>query len=377
VQLSVIIVNYNVSQFLQLCLDSVFDTIKNIEAEIIVVDNASVDDSCAMVKERYPNVRLIANTENVGFSKANNQGVREAKGDYVCILNPDVVLSEETFERLFQFIAEKKESSIGAIGIQLIDGAGKFLPESKRNLPKPSIALNKLFGKGQSYYANYLDRSDNGPVEILVGAFMFIEKAIYTQVGGFDERYFMYGEDIDLSYSIYKAGYENYYMGDVSAIHYKGESTAKDATYRKRFYGAMHLFYKKHFRQNIAERILVKVGLKAAMIMAAIKMILSRSKKEKTITSQKNYYLISDNETVIGALRAYLPHHLEIVKTLPNLIPEKSEIIMDSNYLSFGMLIEVIKAQTSSACTFKIIPKNSTFALGSNSSKHRGEVINF
>jgi len=377
VQLSVIIVNYNVSQFLQLCLDSVLDAIKNIEAEIIVVDNASIDDSCAVVRERYPNVRLIANTENVGFSKANNQGVKEAKGDYICILNPDVVLSEATFEMLFQFVRRKQEKEIGAIGVQLIDGAGNFLPESKRNLPKPLIAFNKLFGIGQSYYANHLNRTDSGPIEILVGAFMFIKKSIYNTVGGFDERYFMYGEDIDLSHSIHIAGYQNYYIGAISAIHYKGESTAKDITYRKRFYGAMHLFYKKHFQQNIVERMLVGIGLKVAMSIAAVKMKLTRSHKEEIVTSKKNYYLISDNNEIVEALRNHLDQDLEVIKKLPNMIPEKSEIIMDSNYLSFKKSIEVIKAQASSACTFKIIPKNSTFALGSNSSKHRGEVINF
>ena len=244
-ELSVVILNYNVKFFLELCLKSVEQSITSIDAEIIVVDNDSSDDSCDMVKQKFPSVTLISNKENVGFAKANNQGVKIAKGEYVCILNPDTVIAEDTFIKLLEFA--KTKSDIGAIGCKLIDGSGKFLPESKRNVPVVKVALQKLFGNGKNYYANHLNENETGKVDVLVGAFMFLKRDVYIKVKGFDEDYFMYGEDIDLSYKLLQSGFQNYYFGETTCIHYKGESTAKDKKYTERFYKAMKLFYKKHF----------------------------------------------------------------------------------------------------------------------------------
>lgn len=243
-KLSVIILNHNVRFFLELCLKSVQDAIKNIEAEIIVVDNNSEDASCQMVKDLFPDVILIDNKENFGFSKGNNIGVSKAKGEYVCVLNPDTVLPEDVFEKLLEF-SESKEN-LGIVGCKLINGRGEYLPESKRNIPFVRAAVKKLLGNPKDYYATYLGENEIGKVSILVGACMLMRREVYDIVNGFDEDYFMYGEDIDLSYKVLKAGYENYYFGKSKIIHFKGESALRDTFYAKQFYGAMQIFYKKH-----------------------------------------------------------------------------------------------------------------------------------
>src|SRR5690606_24138988 len=200
-----VILNYNVRFFLEQCLLSVQKAIETLDAEIIVIDNASKDDSCQMVKTLFPNVILIENTENVGFSKANNQAVAVAKGEYVCILNPDTAVAEDTFRQAIEY--SQGIENIGALGVYLMDGTGNFLPESKRNLPTPKVSLMKLTGFAKKYYSNHIPETSSGEVEVLVGAFMLLKRSIYNEVGGFDEDYSMYGEDIDLPYKITRAGY--------------------------------------------------------------------------------------------------------------------------------------------------------------------------
>ena len=253
-QLSVIILNYNVRYFLELCVLSVQKALETIEGEIIVIDNNSSDDSCTMMKQRFPKVKLIQNKENVGFPKGNNIGVAQAQGEYICILNPDTVVAEDTFTKVLAFA--KRQKNIGIVGCKLIDGAGNFLPESKRGVPTPWVAftkisgLYKLFPKSKifgEYYAGHLNENQTGKVAILVGAFMVMKRDLYLEVGGFDEDCFMYSDDIDLSYQILKKGKSNYYFDESAVIHYKGESTIKDETYLKRFQEAMQFFYKKHW----------------------------------------------------------------------------------------------------------------------------------
>ncbi|MES2409819.1 MAG: glycosyltransferase family 2 protein, partial [Bacteroidota bacterium] len=206
-QLSVIILNYNVRHFLELCVLSVQKAIQNLDAEIIVIDNNSSDDSCAMMKQRFPNIKLIENKENSGFPKGNNIAVKEAKGEYICILNPDTVVAEDTFEKVLAFA--KSKTDVGIVGCKLIDGTGNFLPESKRGIPTPWVAFTKIFGLYKmfpksalfnEYYAQHLDENQTGKVDILVGAFMVMKRELYNQLEGFDEKCFMYADDIDLSY---------------------------------------------------------------------------------------------------------------------------------------------------------------------------------
>ncbi|MGB2127997.1 MAG: glycosyltransferase family 2 protein, partial [Flavicella sp.] len=272
-KLSVVIVNYNVQYFLDVCLRSVFKACKNIASEVIVVDNNSSDNSCKYVQTHFPEVVLISNKENVGFSKANNLGVEKAKGEYVLILNPDTIVGEYTFEEILE-VAET-QSNLGALGVQLVDGTGAYLPESKRGIPSLQSTLYKMFGVNTSkntYYANHLSKTDSGTIDVLVGAFMLLKTDVYKQVGGFDEDYFMYGEDIDLSYKLLKAGYQNYYLGSSKIIHFKGESTRKDVRYLKHFHGAMEIFYKKHFPKSFLMNVLMKIGIKLWFLAKYLKL---------------------------------------------------------------------------------------------------------
>lgn len=259
-KLSVIIVNYNVEYFLEQCLHSVLKASKNISCEILVVDNNSVDGSVAMLEEKFKNVQLILNKKNTGFSYANNQAIKQAKGEYVLLLNPDTVVEENTLEKVISFMDSHEDA--GGLGVKMLDGKGNFLPESKRGLPTPSVAFYKIFGLSAlfpksklfgKYHLGYLDNNKTNEVEILSGAFMLLRKSLLSKIGLLDEAFFMYGEDIDLSYRIIKAGYKNYYFADTRIIHYKGESTKKSSiNYVFVFYRAMVIFAEKHFSKNNA-----------------------------------------------------------------------------------------------------------------------------
>lgn len=226
-----------------------------VETEVFVVDNNSVDGSVEMVREKFPWVHCIANKGNAGFSKANNQAIRISKGEYVILLNPDTVVEEDTFEKCVRFMDEHPDA--GGLGVQMIDGKGNFLPESKRGLPSPAVAFYKIFGlsalfpKSKTfgrYHLGYLDKDKTHEVEILAGAFMMMRRTALDKTGLLDETFFMYGEDIDLSYRILKAGYKNYYFPGTRIIHYKGESTKKSSVnYVIVFYKAMIIFAAKHF----------------------------------------------------------------------------------------------------------------------------------
>jgi|AntRauTorckE5430_2_1112549.scaffolds.fasta_scaffold03245_4 GT2 family glycosyltransferase len=259
-KLSVIIVNYNVKYFLEQALLSVRRASRGLQVEIWVVDNNSVDDSVLMMQEKFPEVHLIRNQSNPGFSVANNQAIRQSKGAYVLLLNPDTVVEEDTFEKCIAFMDAHPQA--GGLGVRMIDGSGAFLPESKRGFPSPWVAfcktvgLSRLFPKSRHfnhYHLGYLDELETNEVEVLAGAFMFMRRSVLDEVGLLDEAFFMYGEDIDLSYRIIKAGHKNYYLPATSIIHYKGESTKKGSlNYVKAFYNAMIIFARKHFKGNKA-----------------------------------------------------------------------------------------------------------------------------
>ena len=309
-QLSIVIVNYNVAHFLELCLSSVFKAITKLDAEVIVVDNASSDTSCDMVRQRFPKAVLIANKDNVGFATANNQGVAVSQGEYVCILNPDTVVGETVFDEVYAYAKKlaTQHIPVGTIGVRLVDGTGNFLPECKRNLPTPKVAFNKLFGSGDAYYARDVKPDGRGKIHVLVGAFMFMTKKVYQEAGGFDEQYFMYGEDIDLSHTITQLGYENHYLGDQTVIHFKGESTAKNAVYRERFYNAMGIFYNKHLKSNFIEGGIVNFGLwyakKFHRKTASVKQIIEKAPQK--------YVMISKNTTLVETIQKLL--EVEVVQ---------------------------------------------------------------
>ena len=301
-QLSVIILNYNVRYFLEQCVASVQEALTNIDSEIIVVDNQSSDDSCEMIRSRFPGVKLIKNNSNLGFPKGNNIGVAQANGKYICILNPDTVVAEDTFEKILTF-AEKQEN-LGIVGCKLIDGSGNFLPESKRGIPTPFVALTKIFGLYKlfpnwklfnRYYAQHLSENETGKVEILVGAFMIMKRDLYNEIGGFDENCFMYSDDFDLSYMALKRGKSNYYFHETSVIHYKGESTVRDGLYMKRFREAMQFFYNKHYKSSAIFDLFMKIG---ALFFALIK----KNQGKVNRIEVEVYLLVSEDENLKNKL---------------------------------------------------------------------------
>lgn len=257
-QLSIIIVNYNVKFFLEQCLSSVHKAIEKLETEVWVVDNASTDGSIEYLKQRFSFVKFVENPENTGFSKGNNSVLYQCKGKYVLFLNPDTLIAEDCLLKCIKFL--ELNALIGALGIRMIDGSGRFLPESKRSFPTPLASLYKLAGLSRMfpkspifsrYALGYLDEHKDHEIEVLSGAFMMVKKDLLIQLKGFDEAFFMYGEDIDLSYRIVKSGYKNYYFSDSTVIHFKGESTKKNNLgYVKNFYKAMSIFVKKHYSKN-------------------------------------------------------------------------------------------------------------------------------
>lgn len=284
--ISIIIVNYKVKYFLKQALLSVEKALKGIEGEVFVVDNNSEDGSVEMVERNFSDVILMANKDNVGFAKANNQAMRRAKGRYVLLLNPDTVLEEDTLKRCIDFMDVTPDC--GGLGVKMIDGSGQFLPESKRGFPSPAASFYKLsgissfFSKSKyfnSYYLGHLSEDENQEVDVLAGAYMMMRKTVLDQVGLLDESYFMYGEDIDLSYRIQKGGYKNYYLAETRIIHYKGESTKRNSIkYVRIFYKAMIIFAKKHFAGNKASLFIFLLNI-AIYLKAGITLVKNAVKR--------------------------------------------------------------------------------------------------
>lgn len=380
-KLSVIILNYKVRHFLELCVQSVLEATKNFSSEVIVVDNHSQDGSCEMLKANYPQVKLIENSQNVGFPKGNNLGVSIARGEYICILNPDTVVPEDVFTKLFKFAGSI--ANLGIIGVKQIDGSGNFLPESKRGLPTPWVAFTrfsglfklspKWFGK---YYFPSLAENETGETEILVGSFMFMKKQVFESVGGFDEGCFMYADDIDLSYEVLKKGYSNFYFPQSTIIHFKGESTQKDTVYLNRFREAMNFFYKKHFKVNYFFDVALRVGI----ILFSILKLLKLQRVDKLVNRPTGFFYIGDNAETLARLQKKLPGKvgmLSLEKLKLILHGNNAEVIFDANSLNFRQIIECMATLKNTGFTFKILLKNSTFIVGSKYAAGRGEVINF
>lgn len=244
-KLSVVIVNYNVCNYLTACIDSVAKGLEGIEAEVFVVDNNSTDNSVEVVSRDYPWVHLIYNIENLGFSKANNIAIRQSAGEYVLLLNPDTVVEQDTLHYVITFMDEHPEA--GAAGVKMHNSDGSLAPESRRAVPTPLVAARKMLGFTKRYYMSHLSWDVPGQIQVVSGAFFMIRRKALEQVGLLDEDFFMYGEDIDLSYRLLKGGWQNWYL-PYSIIHYKGQSTQKsDFRYVHVFYQAMLIFFRKHY----------------------------------------------------------------------------------------------------------------------------------
>lgn len=301
-KLSIVIVNYNVRSYLEQCLYSIEKSMSGISGEVIVVDNNSTDDSVEYLRPKFPWVNYVENKYNAGFSRANNQAIKMARGEYVLLLNPDTFIGEDTIGKCLEFMDANPQA--GMCGVRMLRLDGSFAPESRRGVPTPFTAFSKmsglcsLFPKSRvfgRYYMQYLDNKEVNEIDIVSGAFMFIRKSILSDIGLLDETFFMYGEDIDISYRSLLAGYKNYYI-PTSILHYKGESTKKSSVaYVNVFHKAMIIFFRKHFsRNNILLELLMScaIGVKACGTFLRNKLKAFREARMKP--KQPYFLLVSD-----------------------------------------------------------------------------------
>jgi GT2 family glycosyltransferase len=351
-QLSIIIVNYNVKYFLEHCLLSVAKACKGIEAEIFVVDNNSTDGSQAYLEPTFPEVNFIWNEENVGFGKANNSVLNRTKGQHILFLNPDTIVPADCFTNCLSFF--DTHSDCGAIGVRMIDGSGIFLKESKRCLPTPTAGFFKMLGLDKAfpnstifarYYAGHLPEKQNNKVEVLAGAFMMLSKKAIDNTKGFDEDFFMYGEDIDLSYRIIKAGLYNYYLGENTIVHFKGESTQKkSALYITHFYRAMKLFVDKHYSGNKVKQVLMSFVIAAGKQARKIKNKLLKENNKSNV-NLASILIVGKAYQIDAALKIVAIANATTVK-----------IDMDDTQISYDKILHIAndkKVQTILLCEGK------------------------
>lgn len=265
-KLSIIIVNYNVTKLLRNCLSSIEKFVKDFPHEVIIIDNNSPDLSWVQMKDEFPLFKFISSETNDGFAIANNKAIKVANGEFLLLLNPDTELEGYYMSNILEFADSKKD--FGCLGVRMHDAEGNFLPESKRSVPDMFNSFEKLFtnfkkNTSKSYYRHDIKEYEIAEVEVVTGAFLLIKKDLYVKIGGLDEKYFMYGEDIDLCFTLLQHKYKNWYYGKASILHHKGESTIKDFKYLERFYGAMQIFVNKYYRaQKPIQYGMLSAGLK-------------------------------------------------------------------------------------------------------------------
>lgn len=333
-KISVVIVNYNVKYFLEQCLLSVYAAIRGMEAEVIVVDNNSSDGSIEYLRPKFPDVTFLENKENPGFAKANNQAIAQCKGEYVLLLNPDTLIGEENIRTLCFFMDE--HTNCGGVGVKMLDGHGVFLPESKRSFPSPWVSFCKVFGLSAlfatsrlfaRYSLPYLSPDKEHKVDVLAGAFMLLRHEALDTIGLLDESFFMYGEDIDLSYRLTQGGYLNFYVPE-RILHYKGESTRHDDLhYVKTFYGAMHIFYKKHYaRSSWLMSLFIQLAILLRALLAALSSLFGLNKKKK---SKHSRLLIICNEETFEKAKAACVKQMPALEYI-NLWDLDEERVMDA-----------------------------------------------
>ena len=355
-RVTTIIVNYRLKYFLEQTLLSVREAYQKVSGHTIVIDNNSGDDSIDYLKERFDDVTFICNTENVGFSKANNQGFNLADTDYILVLNPDTIIGENTLKDTIEWMDSHDDCA--AIGVKMIDGNGNFLPESKRSFPSIWNSFCKLFGLSAifpksrlfaRYHLRYLPEDEPHIVETLAGAFMLLRTSIVKEIGGFDEDFFMYGEDMDLSYRMSANGKACYYL-PTPIIHYKGECTKTESiNYVKIFYEAMHIFYRKHYpRRSFMSKIFVNGAIGMRMVIGAISSTIIKPIKQKLKRSHKaaDTYIVSSNPSpIIKILHqegfSENVHNISKINALP-ISNNPINIILDDREMNYNSIIHSI-----------------------------------
>ena len=346
-ELSVVIVNYRVKYLLEQTLRSVEQAMQGLTGEVIVVDNLSGDDSIAFSRERHPGVTFIENQENVGFARANNQAIMQARGEFTLILNPDTIITPQCLQEGISWM--RSHPKCGAIGARMMDGNGVFLPESKRAFPTPWVSFCKIFGLSKlfprsprfaKYHLRYLSDLEPQCIDILSGAYMLCRTEVLQQLGGFDEDFFMYGEDIDLSYRIVGAGYENWFL-PTPMVHYKGESTHKDSMrYVRIFYDAMLIFYRKHFpRFNAIFYPIVKLGIIVRAGLAMAKRLIKRLIPNKSKPSSEIWpWIIISEDPASVARRANINDYFT---TIPS--TGYYNVLVDDGSHTYAQIVDFIR----------------------------------
>ena len=344
-KLSVVIVNYNVRYYLEQCLLSVEKALCGVCGEVFVVDNNSSDNSVAYLKGRFPWVRYIENDKNVGFSCANNQAIREARGEYVLLLNPDTFVGESALRECIDFMDKTPKAGMCGVGMMKVDGS--FAPESRRGIPTPFVAFCKMSGLGAlfpksrlfgRYYMQYLNKQSINPIEIVSGAFMFIRKEALDKVGLLDEAFFMYGEDIDLSYRVLKGGYQNYYI-PTHILHYKGESTKKDSLkYVNAFHKAMVIFFKKHYAHySFIYSVLITLTIVMKGVMSYCVQKMRSWSHSKIEVGQCKFLIVSDGQNLEDMQDIADRHHLtyDVFRSHLGDMPSTDVLYRDYDYIAF------------------------------------------
>ncbi len=377
--ISIIIVSYNVKYFLEQCLYSVMQAVSAIDAEIFVVDNASFDDSIAYLRPRFPGVRFIANSENKGFARANNQALALATGQYILFLNPDTIVADDTLEKSIAFLAAAKTA--GAVGVRMIDGAGHYLPESKRGFPSLWTAFCKLSGMTAlfpssrlfaNYYLGHLSPAASQEIDVVSGAFFLVEKKVLGQTGSYDEQFFMYAEDIDLSYRIQQSGYLNYFFAGTTIIHFKGESTRKDLQHVRLFYRAMYQFVRKHAGSSWLYAFLIRIAIDVRSLPAFLRGLFPPSQEKpanaKRILVRGDTQWAEQLDRMLAGEKEELATRLEDATTV---------IFAEGPAYSFRQIVGEWEQRSQPGFSRMISASGSGSAVGSRSSKISGEVISF
>ena len=271
-KITVVIVSYNVCRLLDECLQSVQRALEGIDGEIYVVDNRSTDHTVEQLQPRYPDVHFMANAVNVGFARANNQAIRASHSEYVLLLNPDTVVYDSTIRGCLEFMDAHPEA--GGAGVRMLTREGSPAPESRRAIPTPWVSMLKMLGFTRRYYMSQLSWDEPGRIEVISGAYCLLRRQALDEVGLLDEDFFMYGEDIDLSYRLLKGGWQNWYL-PYDIVHYKGESTQKSSfRYVHTFYQAMLIFFRKHYGHlSLFLTIPIKVAIYFRALLALMAMV--------------------------------------------------------------------------------------------------------
>ena len=358
ITLSIVIVNYNVCGFLEQCLLSLADAVKEIPHEIFVVDNASTDGSDTYIPRRFPQVKYIYNAENVGFARANNQAMALSSGRYVLLLNPDTVVGESVLSEACRFLDDHPDA--GALGVKMLDGDGRFLPESKRGFPSPWVSFCKIFGLAKifprsprfgRYHLRYLDENEINRVDVLSGAFMLLRRSTLDRCGLLDEQFFMYGEDIDLSYRMTLTGRHNYYL-PLRIIHYKGESTKTESLrYVRIFYQAMLIFLRKHYpHYKFFAQFSIRLAIYLRASAAAVRRKLFPKKRKVDETSGEWNLLCREPD----AAASLLAHHGVTLDFVTSDVAEmavrlsgarrRQHVVFDRSLYTYGAIIEYMEA---------------------------------